>query len=43
MALALKITFPGAFYHVTPSGNECKADFKSKTCEEFFFNKDGKK
>jgi REP element-mobilizing transposase RayT len=30
MARALRITFPGAFYHVTSRGNERKAVFKSK-------------
>jgi hypothetical protein len=30
MARALRITFPGAFYHVTSRGNERKNIFKSK-------------
>ena len=30
MAHALRITFPGAFYHVTSRGNERKAVFKTK-------------
>ncbi len=30
MALLLRITFPGAFYHVTSRANERKAVFKSK-------------
>ncbi len=30
MARPLRITFPGAFYHVTSRGNERKAVFKSK-------------
>ncbi len=30
MAHALRITFPGSFYHVTSRGNERKAVFKSK-------------
>ncbi len=28
MARPLRITFPGAFYHVTSRGNESKAVFK---------------
>ena len=34
MARALRITFPGAFYHVTSRGNERKAVFKSKRDRE---------
>ena len=30
MARPLRITYPGAFYHVTSRGNERKAVFKSK-------------
>jgi hypothetical protein len=30
MARALRITYPGAFYHVSSHGNERKAVFKSK-------------
>ena len=30
MARPLRITYPGAFYHVTPRGNERKVIFKSK-------------
>jgi REP element-mobilizing transposase RayT len=36
MARALRITFPGAFYHVTSRGNERKAVFKSKRDRERF-------
>ena len=36
MARALRITFPGAFYHVTSGGNERKAVFKSKRDREKF-------
>jgi hypothetical protein len=36
MAHALRITFPGAFYHVTSRGNERKAVFKSKRDREKF-------
>jgi REP element-mobilizing transposase RayT/predicted XRE-type DNA-binding protein len=36
MARALRITFPGAFYHVTSRGNERKAVFKSKRDREKF-------
>ena len=35
MARALRITFPGAFYHVTSRGNERKAVFKSKRDREY--------
>jgi len=31
MARPLRITFPGAFYHVTSRGNERKAVFKSNS------------
>ena len=34
MARPLRITFPGAFYHVTSRGNERKAVFKSKRGRE---------
>jgi hypothetical protein len=30
MARALRVKYPGVFYHVTSSGNERKAVFKSK-------------
>jgi REP element-mobilizing transposase RayT len=36
MARALRITFPGAFYHVTSRGNERKAVFKGKRDREKF-------
>ncbi len=36
MARALRITFPGAFYHLTSRGNERKAVFKSKRDREKF-------
>ncbi len=36
MARALRITFPGAFYHVTSRGNERKAVFKSKRDRQKF-------
>jgi REP element-mobilizing transposase RayT len=36
MARALRILFPGAFYHVTSRGNERKAIFKSKRDREKF-------
>ncbi len=36
MARPLRITFPGAFYHVTSRGNEQKAIFKSKRDREKF-------
>ncbi len=36
MARALRITFPGACYHVTSGGNERKAVFKSKRDREKF-------
>jgi len=36
MARALRITFPGAFYHVTSRGNERIAVFKSKRDREKF-------
>jgi REP element-mobilizing transposase RayT len=36
MARPLRITFPGAFYHVTARGNEQKAVFKSKRDRENF-------
>ena len=38
MARALRITFPGAFYHVTSRGNERKAVFKSKRDREKFLD-----
>ena len=36
MARALRITFPGAFYHITSRGNERKAVFKSNRDREKF-------
>ncbi len=36
MARPLRITFPGAFYHVTSRGNEQKTVFKSKRDREKF-------
>lgn len=36
MAHALRITFPGAFCHITSRGNERKATFKSKRDQEKF-------
>ena len=30
MARPLRITYPGAFYHITSRGNECKAVFKTR-------------
>ncbi|MGD9158475.1 MAG: transposase [Desulfobacteraceae bacterium] len=36
MARALRINYPGAFYHVTSRGNEQKAIFKSKRDREKF-------
>jgi putative transposase len=36
MARPLRITYPGAFYHVTSRGNERKAVFKSKRDRERF-------
>ena len=36
MARALRITFPGAFYHITSGGNERKAVFKSERDQEKF-------
>jgi REP element-mobilizing transposase RayT len=36
MARPLRITFPGAFYHVTSRGNEQKAVFRSKRDREKF-------
>ena len=36
MASTLRITFPGAFYHITLRGNERKAVFKSKCDREKF-------
>ena len=36
MARALRITYPGAFYHITSRGNEQKAVFKSSTDRERF-------
>ena len=38
MARPLRITFPGAFYHVTSRGNERKAVFKSKRDREKFLD-----
>ena len=36
MARPLRITYPGAFYHVTSRGNERKAVFKSERDREKF-------
>ncbi|MCK5545000.1 MAG: transposase, partial [Desulfobulbaceae bacterium] len=36
MARPLRITFPGAFYHITSRGNEGKVVFKSKRDREKF-------
>ena len=36
MARPLRITYPGAFYHVTARGNERKAVFKSTGDREKF-------
>ena len=36
MARPLRITYPGAFYHVTSRGNERKKIFKSKRDREKF-------
>ena len=36
MARALRITFPGAFYHVTSRGNERKNVFKNNGDREKF-------
>ena len=36
MARPLRITYPGAFYHVTSRGNERKAVFKSNRDREKF-------
>lgn len=36
MARPLRIIFPGAFYHITARGNDCKAVFKSKRDREKF-------
>jgi putative transposase len=36
MARSLRITYPGAFYHITSRGNEQKAVFKSKQDRERF-------
>ena len=36
MARALRVTYPGAFYHVTSRGNDRKAVFKSKRDREKF-------
>ncbi len=36
MARALRITFPGAFYHVTSRGNERKDIYKSKRDRQKF-------
>ncbi|MBW1796167.1 MAG: transposase, partial [Deltaproteobacteria bacterium] len=38
MARALRIQFPGAFYHVTSRGNEQKAVFKSVRDREKFLS-----
>ncbi len=34
----MRIAFPGAFYHVTSRGNECKAVFKSRRARKNFLN-----
>ncbi len=34
MARPLRIEFPGAFYHLTPRGNDGKAVFRSKCDRE---------
>ncbi len=36
MARSLRITYPGAFYHITSRGNERKATFKNKRDREKF-------
>ena len=36
MARPLRITYPGAFYHITSRGNEGKNVFKSKRDREKF-------
>lgn len=36
MARPLRISYPGAFYHVTSRGNEQKVIFKSKRDKEKF-------
>jgi len=38
MARPLRITFTGAFYHITSRGNERNAVFKSKRDREKFLN-----
>lgn len=38
MARSLRINYPGAFYHVTFRGNECKNVFKSKCAGKSFLN-----
>jgi len=38
MARPLRISFPGAFYHVTSIGNEQKAVFKNKRDQEQFLS-----
>ncbi len=38
MARPLRITFPGAFYHITTRGNERKQVFKSRRDHEKFLN-----
>ncbi len=37
MGRPLRITYPGAFYHITSRGNERKNVFKSKQDREKFF------
>jgi len=38
MARPLRISFPGAFYHVNSRGNEQKAVFKNKRDQELFLS-----
>jgi len=38
MARPLRITYPGAFYHVTSRGNERKDIFKSRCDRKSFLN-----
>jgi hypothetical protein len=37
MARALRVTLPGAYYHVTSHGNEGKAVFKNERDREKYF------
>ncbi len=44
MARPLRITYPGAFYHITSRGNERKAFFKSRAHrQKFLANEDDAK